>query len=447
MYLKKRKREKCVIAMIILFLAAVFPAQAQENSTKIWTLEECIKQGVENNIQIKQNELDVEISQGDLSQSKAEFLPNLNAGASQEYATGKSSTDYVNSSNSTYFSLTTEYAIFKGFQRKAMVNYNKINLDSKLKLVDKAKNDVALNIATYYLQVLYYKELIKVSKVQIDLSQLQVERVEKLVKAGSLPEGNLSEIKSQLAQDQMQLVDAENNLSTSKLNLTQLLELKSTNGFDVVEPSSLMIVVDASNQVDVNQIFDDAQKVLPELKSAELRTEAAKQLLLYQKGAYLPSLNLTGRIYSGYTDMSSLSFNNQLTDNFKKSLQLGLNIPIFNNLRTKNSVATARINIVKSENDLELARKVVYKDIQTAQNNAFSALKKYEATNVALVASQEAFRYAKQKFEAGSLSTFDFNTAKTKLAKVESELLQSKYDYLFRSKILDFYRGRSITLN
>lgn len=447
MHFEKRKKRKEITVLFIFFFGVVFSAHAQENTARVWTLEQCIKQGIENNIQIKQNQLDVEISQGNLSQSKAEFLPNLNAGASQEYAAGKSSTDYVNSSNSTYFSLTSQYDIFKGFQRTAMVNYSKINLDAKLKQVEKAKNDVALNIATNYLQVLYYKELIKTSLIQIELSQLQVDRIEKLVKAGSLPEGNLSEIKSQLAQDQMTKIDAENNLSAAKLNLTQLLELKEANGFDVVEPLSLIVTVDSSSLASVNQIYADAQNVLPELKSAELNTEAAKQMLLYQKGAYLPSLSLTGRVYTGYTDVNTMNFSNQLSDNFKRSLSLGLNIPIFNNLRTKNAVATARINIVKSENELELARKLVYKDIQTAQNNAYAALKKYETTHIALTANEDAFRYAKQKFEAGSISTFDFISAKTKLTKVNSELLQSKYDYLFRSKILDFYRGRPITLN
>lgn len=447
MYSKKRKKEKRIILTIIFSLCLGFPALAQDTTVRVWTLEQCIKQAVENNIQIKQSELDVEISQGDLKQSRAEFLPDLNAYASQEYASGKSNTDFVNSSNSTYFSLSSQYDIFKGFQRNAMVSYNKINLDSKLKLVEKAKNDITLNIATYYLQVLYYKELIKTSQIQVELSKLQVERIEKLVKSGSEPEGKLSEMQSQLAQDQMILVDAENNLSTAKLNLTQLLELNDPKGFDVVEPTNLLVTIDSISQVDVSQVFADAQSFLPEIKNASLQTEASKQMLAYQKGAYLPTLSLKGTIYSGYTDVYDMGFSDQINNNFKKTLSLTLSIPIFSRFSTQTTVSRARINVVKSENELELARKVVYKDIQLAQNNSFSALKKYEATTVALTAYQDAFRYAKQKFEAGSLSTFDYNTAKSKLAKVESELLQAKYDYLFRSKILDFYRGRPITLN
>jgi outer membrane protein len=421
-----------------------------------WTLEKCIQYGLENNISIKQSELDAQISEGDVKQAKGSFLPTVSGNIYGSFTSGQ----YYNSvtydpvngqQTSANFSIDGNLPLYTGNQRTNILEYYKLNLQSRLKEIEKAKNDIALNIASAYLQVLYYKEMLATAENQLSLTQIQVERIQKLVEAGSVPEGNLSEIKAQYASDKMQVVDAQNNLNISTLNLTQLLEIKESGNFTVVAPE-MLVPADSGSLGSVAEIYNQAIGFLPEIQSAQITADGTKYLLNYQKGAYYPSLVLGSRIYTQYSKLSNTnavntSFNTQFKDNAYRSIYLSLNIPIFNNFKTSNAVNTARINSIKAENQLEIVRKNVYKEIQQAYNNAISAWNKLQSSLEAQKAYAVAFRYASQKFEAGASNIVEYNTAKTNLTKVESELLQAKYEYVFRTKILDFYRGKQITLN
>ena len=465
----------------LIFLLVLFQqSQAQEP----WTLEKCIKYAIENNIQIKQQNLTVEAAGSSLKQSQLGMLPTLYANGNQQYYMGRTINPYSfdireDNRRTNSFGINSSVTLFQGLQKLNTMKAYEYNLRASVMNVEKEKNNVILNVAGAYMQILFNEELVKVSENQVVLSKQQEEKTKKRVEAGTQPAGNLLDIQSQLAQDELSLVNAKNQLQQSLLTLTQLLELKTYEGFVIVKPDENVLntamVIDS-----MSLIVDDAMNFLPDVKSAELQLEGYHNSMKAAMGYQSPSLTMSagyGTYYSNRLSLYSMGapqqvitgyvngdpaqpvmipqptateraypFFDQLSDNRNLTLMFSLNIPIFNGYQIRNNINQSRVNYYRSQNNLELTKKQIYKDIQQVYLSAVAAQKRYAATMDAVNANKEAYRYAEQKLENGIMTPVEFSTVKTKLAKSESDLLQAKYEYVYRSRQLEFYRGKPFQL-
>ncbi|NOZ46086.1 MAG: TolC family protein [Chlorobi bacterium] len=468
--------KKIVLGLSSILFILIFTNRV--SAQKQWSLRECIEYAYENNLQIKQAVFASQISKNSLIQSKAEIFPNLNVGASQSYSYGNSVDPFTqefieNNFKSTNIGLSSSVNLFKGFQQANTIAQNKLNLQAGLQDVERLKNDISLNIASAYLQILFNYEIVEISKNQVETTQKQVERTKKLVEAGSLARGNLLEIESQFAQDELQLTNSENQLETSYLNLTQLLDIDSVGNF-VIQRPVLAETIDVEDiTLTVNDIYNKAFETLPQIKKQEYLLQSSEKGLKIAQGYLMPNLSLNATYGTGYTDarmrqllgdpvvteigrtasneavyaayptstLEKYPFKDQFNDNKSLSLSLRLNIPIFNRFQVKTAMDNAKINVLQSKTEFQLVSNQLYKDIQQAYLNATSALKKYKSSVKTVESTFEAFRYAEQKYEVGNVTLVDYAIAKNNLLRARSDNLQAKYEYIFSMKILDFYRG------
>jgi outer membrane protein len=444
---------KRAFAFIIVFCCIGFSALAQES----WSLQQCIEYALENNIQVKQQELNIRLNQNQLIRAKHGAYPNLNISGNHSYSFGRS-TNFItnqkerNDIQSTSMSISSQVTLFNGLQLTNTKRQEALNLQASISDVEKLKNSIALNIAAAYLQILFSDEIVESNKMQLELSAMQVERTRKLVEAGSLPEGNLMEIEAQQASDELQLVNAQNQLDMAYLSLTQLLDLRTTEGFAIQKPQ-----IDALNQdpviTNTAQLFDQAQTFLPQIQGAQIRVLSAEKGVLIARGAQSPRLSL-GASYGTGSQFSLRSnslfaedpFFDQIKDNANTNVYLSLSIPIFNGSQVRTSISNARINLDNARLSLEQEKNVLFKDIQQAQADAIAAYNKFKATEKNLTAIQEAFRYTEQRFTLGLANSLDYTTSKTRLAKAQADLLSAKYEYIFKTKILDFYKGIPLSI-
>ena len=450
-----------------------------------WNLGKCIQHALDNNITVKQQELNTSYDQNNLLQSKLSILPSVNAsgGYSASYGRALDQTTYQFTSNQTVqsinASLSGNMTLFNGFQRYNLIRENRFNLLASLKDLEKLRNDISLNVASAYLQILFSIELTQSAQNQVNVTKLQVDRTAKLVDAGSLPQGNLLEIQSQQASEELQVTTYQNQLDIAYLTLSQILELDSVGDFKIQIPDFSKIG-EEDIMTNVNEIYQDALVNLPQISSAEYKLKSSESALAVARGAISPRVYISTSYGSGYSDIRKrtlltgdsiaypigmttggqlvTSFNQpetaladyplrmQLKDNRSTTVMLGLSIPIFNGWQVKNNISNSKISVLNSQYSLENARKLLYKDIQQAYFDAIASLKKYRATEKALSSMRESFKYTEQKFDVGLVNTVDYYSAKNLLSKTESDLLQAKYDYIFKSRILDFYRGRPIKL-
>ncbi|MFA8434162.1 MAG: TolC family protein [Marinifilaceae bacterium] len=450
------KRLKYILAAVIVS-SSLYSVQAQET----WSLEKCIEYAKEHNIQLRKQELNAQLSKNNLTQSKVNLLPSLNGSSSHNFSYGRSldfeTNSYINrDQQSTNFRLSSSLDLFEGFQKYNTIKQNKLNLQANLQEVEKAKEDLALNITSYYLNVLFKKELLQVAKDQVKVTKLQINRTKTLVEAGTLPKGTLMEQQAQAAREEVTVVNAQNSLDLALLDLAQLLDLNTTEGFDILIPE-LPVLNANKSLVDPNSVFISALEFRPEIKAAEYRLESNKKGLSIARGRRSPSLSLDGYWNSGYSNtlkikdpvtskMSLMSFKDQLELNESKSFYFTLRIPIFNGGSVNRSISNAKINIDQSKLDLENSKNILRKEIQQAHANALAAMKKFFSSETAVSSTEEAFRYTEEKFNLGLVNSVEYNEARNNLLKSKSDLLQAKYDYIFRTKILDFYNGIEIKL-
>lgn len=437
----------------LLLLSTNVQAQARQ-----WSLEECIRYAIEHNIDLKQKQQEQENREVELNTSKYSWLPNLNASLGENMGFGRSqSKDAVivdrNSAN-TSFNVQMSMPIFDGFNIPNDIAARRLDLKAAVETLNKAKEDLAINVASYYLQVLYNKEMLKIAELQVVLSNEQVSKTDALVNAGKVPLSQLYDIKAQLAKDEVTLTEAKNNVKLATLDLTQSLELeRDGENFDVITPE----VEDAVEQymgsiIPPDQVYDNAVAVKPQIKEQEFLLESQKKTLKIAQAGYYPKLNLGASYSNGYYhnfgdgDYTNLPFGDQLKNNGQKAIGLTLSIPIFNRFQVRNSVRSARIGIRNRELMMENSKKVLYKEIQQAYYNATASQEKYISSDKSVVASKEAFTYAEERYGAGKSTVFEYSEAKTKYAQSLSEQTQAKYNFIFRAKILDFYNGTPIKL-
>ena len=432
------------------------PVGAQE--AKQWSLEECIRYAIENNIDLKQKELERQNQEVTLHTSKYSWLPNLNASINENFGFGRSeSKDGLivdrNSAN-TSASIQLSMPIFDGFKIPNDIAARKLDLKASIETLNKAKEDLSINVASYYLQVLYNKEMLKIAELQVALSSEQVTKTEALYNAGKVPVSQLYDMKAQLAKDEVTLTESKNNVKLALLDLTQALELeRDGENFDVLEPETGDAVEQyMSSIIPPDQVYDYAVGVKPQVKEQEYLLDSQKKRLKVAQAGYYPKLNFSAGYSNGYYhnfgdgDYNNAPFSDQLKNNGQKSIGFSLSIPIFNRFQVRNSVRSARIAIHNRELLMENTKKTLYKEIQQAYYNATAAQEKYVSSDKSVDASKIAFSYAEERYGAGKSTVFEYSEAKTKYAQSLAEQTQSKYNFIFRAKILDFYNGTPITL-
>jgi outer membrane protein len=445
--------------IISIFLSALSSALliAQENND-FWSLERCITFAHENNLQVKRQSLNVDLAEKDLKQSFFEVLPNLNGGIEHQFSSGRSLNLETYKWENTKkqqgsMGLSSNLTVFNGLQNFNSMQYRKYSFLSAKEDLEKVKNDITLSLLTAYLQVLFNKEILNVARKQYEVTLMQVNKISRLVEVGNLAKGELLEIKAQAATEKLNIATAQNVLNISILDLTQILDLDSVGNFHIIEPDNLQVeTMGLPEQVGI--IYNVAIATLPEIKSSEYNVKMSEKYLSLQRGQRSPNLTLGGLYYSRYLKGAYNPLNpgleyfyrEQLKDNQYSQLSLGLDIPIFNRLRTQTNISKAKIQLMDSHYSLEQKQQSLYKNIQQVYGNALATLEKYYAASEAVTFIEEAFKYSQQKFEVGLISSVDYNIAKNNLLKANSDLLQSKYEYIFRMKIIDFYKGKPIEL-
>ena len=366
--------------------------QAQQ----IWSLEDCIDYALKNNISLKQSELNIELNKNEYFQSKMELLPSVNISNSFNNNRGRYINPFTNEfdeevSSSLNLTYNSNFSLFSGFKN---INQIKKAANESLKSIydlESAQNDLISSIALSYLQILFNEELYQTSKSQLDLTKNQENRIKTLVEAGSIAQGELLNIQSQLALEEQQLIQAENQLNLSKLQLAQLLELDQYENLNVLKLDIKVPIFKIKNNI--NTDYAIALNTQSSIKSSELQINSAIYDLKIAKANYLPNLSIGHRISTLYLDNvdDMFTFNEQLENNQQSAIYLSLNIPIFNKWSVRNSVAQSKIQIENSHLIAQQAKNQLRKNMEQAYADQLAAYKKYQATQKAVIAFHEAY--------------------------------------------------------
>lgn len=440
--------KKQYITFVTIAVLSAGSAMAQ----KQWNLKQCIEYAIEHNLTIKQQEAAKDESAVDLNTAKWSRLPDLNGSASHSFNFGRSlqmdnTYQQLNTQN-TGLNLSTSIPLFTGMQIPNQIALSKLNLKAAVEDLNKAKEDISIQVTSAYLQVLFNEELAKVAHEQVGLSEEMLKQKTAFFKVGKASEAELYEAKSRAAQDQLSAVQADNEYRLALLDLSQLLELPTPEGFGIVSPS-IDEDKDFSILTSPADIYSEALLIKPSIKAAQYRVEGAQKSIRIAQSGYYPQLSLGAGIATSYYNVSGRengNFGSQLRDNFSQYIGLSLNIPIFNRFSTRNQVRKARIQQTTLNWQLEDAKKALYKEIQQAYYNAVNAESKFESSRTADEAAKASFNLMKEKYANGKATSTEFNEARTNWLKAVSDRIQAKYDYLFRTKILDFYKGVPLTL-
>lgn len=435
------------LAAAVLSLSAS-PATAQSSVPKAWTLRECTEYAVSHNITVRQQGLQRQQQEIQLSTARNSRLPDLNASASESFSFGRGLTienTYANrNTTNTAFGLSTSVPLFTGFEIPNTVRLRQLNLEAATQDLEKARNDVRMQVAQAYVQILYDKEIAEVAHRQVRIDSLQVERLKAFVAGGKASAAELSQQQATLGQSRLTATQADNNTRLALLDLSQLLELDTPEGFDIVRPEA-----GAAETVPVSPdvVFAEALTLKPEVQAEQLRLDATEHTIRIAQAGYYPTLSLSGGLQSNYYKTSGLAaegFGKQLKNNFAQYIGINLSIPIFNRFSTRNSVRSAQLERENQQLQLENVKKRLYKEIQQVYYNAVAAQRKYESSLLARTSSQDAFTLTQAKYENGKATVTEFNESKNQWLKAESDLVQARYEHLYQVTLLDFYRGKPL---
>lgn len=433
--------------MALGFIATcIFHSPAQET----WDLQRCINHAIEHNLNIKQKEAARSQSEVELNTAQWSRLPNLNGNVGQSLNFGRAlqaDNTYGNrNTRNTNFSLGTNIPLFTGMQIPNNIALSKLNLKAATEDLAKAKEDISIQVASYFLQVLFNEELLKVARNQVELSQEQLEKKVAFFKNGKASEAEVLEAKSRLAQDQLSMVQTENNYQLALLDLSQLLELPSPKDFRISVPDIKNISAELSLP---EEVYAQAMMNKPAIKAAQYRVQGAEKSIRIAQSAYYPQLSFGAGLGTNYYHLSGIenaSFGEQWKENMNKYLQVSLSMPLFNRFQTRNRVKSARIQHTALSWQLEESKKALYKEIQQAYYNALAAESKYKSSQSASESAEASFRLMSEKYANGKASATEYNEMRAAWMKALSDGIQAKYEFVYRSKILDFYKGIPLTL-
>lgn len=452
----KKRMKRSIMTLLLLFTVLMSSAQVRK-----WTLQECVEYAVEHNLTIEQFELDLENAKIDKSDALGNFLPSLTGSTSASSNTGFSINPTNNlPTNSTAFnvnaSLTSNVTLFDGLRNVYQMNRAKMNAIANQYRLDNLKDDIRLNVANAYLQVLSGKEQLKTFRAQYAVTEQDLKRTKELVESGVLPRGDLLEVEATAANQQQQIVNGEATVLIARVNLAQLLQITDYENFDIAEEEFDIPPSDILNN-SAKVIFNTALTFRNDIKLSESNVELAKEDLKIAKGAYLPTLGAFFQYGTRYSDVTQIPDGNGgvYTPNFTDQLWIfdgisygaQLNIPIFNGWTTKNNVKRSTISLEKAKLQLEQDKLALENTIQQAYVDVSTFEKAYEAALKTLEARTLALDYAKERYDNGLMNAFDFGQAQARVDNAQADVIRTKYDYIFRLKILEFYFGMPITLN
>ncbi len=438
------------ISVLLLLGIGIISIQAQDNnSSQAWTLRQCIDYAIEHNIEIRKSANNTEISKIDVHTTKWARLPNLSGSTSQNWSWGRTASPVDNSysninSANTSLSLGTNVPIFTGLQLSNQYSLAKLDLKAAIEDLNKAKEDIAINVTSAYLQVLFNFELSKVAHNQVNLSKDQLKRIQGLFGVGKASPSEVAEAQARVAQDEMTAVQSDNKYKLSLLDLSQLLELPTPEGFVLENPKEELEFTPLTPPDD---IYTQALAYKPSIKSAEYKLQGSINSIRLAQSNFYPQLSFSAGLGSNYYTVNGKSeggFGSQMKNNLNKYVGFNLSVPLFNRFSTRNKVRTARLQQNNLTLQLDNAKKTLYKEIQQSWYNALAAESKYNSSEVAVKANEESFRLMSEKFNNGKATFVEYNESKLNLTKALSDRLQAKYDYLFCTKILDFYKGQII---
>ena len=438
--------KKSILLACLFLISAVVTAQ-----TKKWTLQECVAYALENNISIKQSSLDVESAEIERSDAIGNFIPSLNAQISGSSNGGLSINPTNNRFENTRFTsvsggASSSLTLFDGLRNLRQYQRSKLSKLASQYSLEQMKDDIALFVANSYLQVLFNKQNLEVLKSQSTITTNQLKRTQDLVDAGVLPKGDLLEIQATAANEQQRIIVAENNIQISLISLAQLLLIQDYQNFDIVEADYNVV----ENEILSNspyELIEKAKEERYEIKIAEEQKLIAEKDVQIAKGAYYPTLSAFYNYNTRYAnnDAFDRDFTQQLYENDGTSYGLRLNIPILNGFATRNQVKRNLINVERAEYRLEQAELDLEANVYQAYVDAQGALKAYEAAQTALEAQDQAYLYATERFDVGLTNAFDFSQSKVRLENAQTELLRTKYDYIFKLKVIELYFGIPVT--
>ncbi|KAB7733308.1 TolC family protein [Rudanella paleaurantiibacter] len=447
-------------------------------------MQQCVDLALQNNIRVQQGQIQVRGSELQLRQSKFNQLPTVNGFISQGLNSGRNINPGTNTFvdqavRSNNFQIGANVPIFQGFQLKNQILQNQTNVQAASKELSATQNDVALLVVQQYLNVLTGAEQLEIARRQLEATQAQLDRTQRLVNAGSLPEANLFDLRAQLANDELAIVNAQNNVDLAKLALLQAMNLSGGQNFEIEYlklPDPRVETYSATAQ----QIYEIAVASQPQVLGADLRTQSARRAIDIARAGLYPRLSLNGSLSSLFSSVGlqrripdgtvqipqtvilpdgssqqiffsqnnfrfeDYSFFDQLGNNLNRSLQISLNVPIFNQRLSRTQVLNATLQQQNAQLNADNIRLQLRQQIETAYTNLTASLNRYRATQVQVTALEQALRVAESRFNAGALNGTDYNIAKTNLDRARASLVQAKYDYVFRTKILDFYQNKPI---
>ena len=466
----------------LLTLLTAISMAVFSQASRVMTLQECVNLATKNNLNVQRSRLDLETAETTLKQAEFQRYPNANVNGDYSYSWGRAvnptTNQFITKKNiSSNLRGNSSVPVFKGFQINNSIKQSESNLNASKYDVEKATNDVQLNIVTFYLNVIFNKELVENAQYQLESSQKQHERTKILVEAGSLPRSNELELVSQVSTNEVNLVTAQNNLTLAYLTLKQAMLLPVSDNIDVIVPVAEIEELDLS--ISPETVFGMAEQSLPEIRAAELRVRSAEFEYEVQKGAQYPTLSLNAGMGSRYSDATqkfiadgggvfetrpsmqtasgeaieafqpsgryeTIAFGTQFKDNFNRSLSLDLSIPIFNGLSQKSNIQRSKITMQQASiNDLE-QRNALRQTIESAYTDAVASSKTFAASTRQVETLEETFRSVENQYNLGASNFTDYQVASNNLFQAKSDQTRAKFDFIFKKKLLDFYQGKSI---
>lgn len=423
-------------------------------SQKQWTLKQAVDQALAKNISIQQNKLSVELAKKDVEIAKGNFLPNLNGSTGGNLNFGSGFDPVSNNRISTSIfggsvGLSSGYTVFNGYRNTNTYKQAKLGVETSLYDLKQIENDISLRVVNNYLNVLFAKENLEVAKVQAEISKKQIEAANARFEAGVIAKGELLNFQSTAANDIQNVIIQENALDLALLNIAQLLQEPAEN-FDVapieVDAPSSNLLYDNSTSV-----FEKSLNYMPEIARAKLDIENADFNIAIAKGSFMPTITASAGLSTNYGfnlnlpgGASNTALFTQLDNNLGYGLGFNVSIPIFNRFQTKNRVAKSIINKEISETRLESQKLILKQTIEQAFLDVKSGLKAYEAAKISLDAQKEAFKNAQERYNYGAMTLFDFDLVRTRLVNAQGAMIRSKYDYVFKTKVLQFYSGELV---
>ena len=435
-------------------LITIFLCSSLTFAQKKWSLKDCIDYAIENNISIKQSQLDLETSDINKRSAVGNFLPDLNSSVGHSWqnglTAGSTGVNTVRKQQSTNIGISSNIVLYDGLRN--LRNLHKANLDilaNQYQLED-MKDNISLNIINAYLQVAFNKESLKNAIRQSDVNKKELIRSQELAKAGTIPNGDLLEIESSIAEQEQTIINTENLVRISKINLANILAIVDYDSFDITE--TIHITSTTILEKTPFEIYTKALETRNDIKNAEVAVEISENDLKLNKGLYQPTFSGGYSFGTSYyqdninrPDTLALgSFKTQLTDNRSHNFFLRLNIPIFNRLSNSNAVRRSKINLEKSKLALEQSKIDLKSKVNQSYNDVLSAYAVFEASEKSLIARKESFRYSQERFNLGVMNSFDYSSARLRFENAENDVIKAKYDYFFKSKVLEFYFGISL---